>query len=694
MSRAGGRGRGIDNRPAWLKKQQEEQQGHAPANTHPNTHTNPAPMTNARVGRGRGVDQRPAWMVKQEQQQGLASAPAVNGRNDINPPPSSNANTNANINSNTNGSGGGRSGRQEYSRRSERDRDRDPYRNENHRDRGGGRRGGGGGSRGGGGGNFRSRAPLQRFVNAPNTVPSRHVSRRNATREEWEWNEDRRRRRLQRRREQPSKFDLQPTPETAAMELQAKAAYALKAAGTVNPSFVHPSQLSGNYNGGGNGGPVNQQTRHARRLYVGNVPEDINEPEVKQFFVECVETATRRSWRNDDDPILSVYINRERRFAFVEFTTVEMCTSCLALDGINLAGKGIVKIKRPNDFNPVLLTPNPAGMSGFDASLLGIVSSSVPDGPNKIFLGGLPYHLTDAQVLELLAAFGRVKAFHLVRDVGSATSKGYGFVEYSDPNVTDVAVMGLEGMELGGGKSLTARKASAREGGSDLDQHIPMPTPGRSMETNLMSTGTNVVGGVDVDALLNAAMGGAAPMPALSHQQPTISSASLAEAHSVSAAVDAMFANAGAAGAPPPLSNGVHGNASNISMPQGNNMYQPPSSILVLLNMVMDEDLATDETFTDLYDEVKGECEKFGRLISMKIPRPIDRYPMSAVKKIFLEYNTVQDAQNAERELAGRAFGPNVVQVSVIEYPRHTITPSCLHLSLFYSVCLLRRVGL
>jgi len=680
MPRSGGRGRGIDNRPAWLKKQQEEQQGHAPANpntnTNTNTNTNPAPMTNVRVGRGRGVDQRPAWMVKQEQEQGIASAAApVNGRHDINPPPLSNANTNTNSNGSGSVSGGGRSGRQEYGRRSERDRDRDrdPYRSENHRDRGGkggggGRRGGGGGSRGGGGGsNFRSRAPLQRFVNAPNTVPSRHVSRRNATREEWQWNEDRRRRRLQRRKEQPSKFDLQPTPEAAAMELQAKAAYALKAAGTVNPSFVHPSQLSGNYSGGGNGGPVNQQTRHARRLYVGNVPEDINEAEVKQFFVECVETTTRRSWRNDDDPILSVYINRERRFAFVEFTTVEMCTSCLALDGINLAGKGIVKIKRPNDFNPALLTPNPAGMSGFDASLLGIVSSSVPDGPNKIFLGGLPYHLTDAQVLELLAAFGRVKAFHLVRDVGSATSKGYGFVEYSDPNVTDVAVMGLEGMELGGGKSLTARKASAREGGSDLDQHIPIPTPGRSMETNLMSTGTNVVGGVDVDALLNAAMGGAEPMPALSHQQPTISSASLAEAHSVSAAVDAMFANAGATGAPPPLSNGVHGDASNMSMPQGNNMYQHPSSILVLLNMVMDEDLATDETFTDLYDEVKGECEKFGRLISMKIPRPIDRYPMSAVKKIFLEYNSIQDAQNAERELAGRAFGPNVVQCAYFD---------------------------
>ena len=34
------------------------------------------------------------------------------------------------------------------------------------------------------------------------------------------------------------------------------------------------------------------------------------------------------------------------------------------------------------------------------------------------------------------------------------------------------------------------------------------------------------------------------------------------------------------------------------------------------------------------------------------------------MKKIFLEYATVEDACNAERELKGRAFGPNIVGTS------------------------------
>jgi splicing factor U2AF subunit len=34
------------------------------------------------------------------------------------------------------------------------------------------------------------------------------------------------------------------------------------------------------------------------------------------------------------------------------------------------------------------------------------------------------------------------------------------------------------------------------------------------------------------------------------------------------------------------------------------------------------------------------------------------------VKKIFLEYASIQDAQAAEAELAGRQFGPNIVEAT------------------------------
>lgn len=65
------------------------------------------------------------------------------------------------------------------------------------------------------------------------------------------------------------------------------------------------------------------------------------------------------------------------------------------------------------------------------------------------------------QVRELLSAFGPLKSFHLVRDPGSPTSKGYGFCEYVDRAVTAIACEGLHGMTLGD-KTLTVRPATDR----------------------------------------------------------------------------------------------------------------------------------------------------------------------------------------------------------------------------------------
>jgi splicing factor U2AF subunit len=47
-------------------------------------------------------------------------------------------------------------------------------------------------------------------------------------------------------------------------------------------------------------------------------------------------------------------------------------------------------------------------------------------------VGGLPYNLTEDNVKELLTVFGALKSFHLVKEPGMTTSKGYGFCEFVD----------------------------------------------------------------------------------------------------------------------------------------------------------------------------------------------------------------------------------------------------------------------
>ena len=46
-------------------------------------------------------------------------------------------------------------------------------------------------------------------------------------------------------------------------------------------------------------------------------------------------------------------INREKGYAFAEFTTPEDATACMALDGIVLHGIAL-RVRRPKDYNPLL----------------------------------------------------------------------------------------------------------------------------------------------------------------------------------------------------------------------------------------------------------------------------------------------------------------------------------------------------
>jgi hypothetical protein len=300
--------------------------------------------------------------------------------------------------------------------------------------------------------------------------------------------------------------------------------------------------------------------------------------------------------------------------------------------------------------------------------------------------------LTENQVLELLQAFGKVKAFHLVKnEPDSLTSKGYCFVEYADPNVTPVAVIGLNGMDLGGGKVLTARVAGERSAVSVIGV---LPTSANAMGVTLTQMsgfdavssgpkpGSVIVGGYEIDVLVDAALGlrpmPTAPMHLDQFGMPITRDAILPVAPLVVPqdpdAVRPLVATSGmvAAIALPPGSSALDiANAALDAAFGSSGIPAPPqhaTRILVLLNMVTDEDLQTDEDYNGLKEEVEEEVSKYGKLISIQIPRrAIGTIEQSAVRKIFLEYTTVEDAANAEKELSGRQFGSNVVQASFFD---------------------------
>ncbi|GAB4814250.1 hypothetical protein N2152v2_001296 [Parachlorella kessleri] len=223
----------------------------------------------------------------------------------------------------------------------------------------------------------------------------------------------------------------------------------------------------------GFGGAASQQaTRHARRIYVGGLPPSAGEQNISIFFSNAL-AAVGGTTAGPGQCVVNVYINYEKKFAFVEFRTVEEASNAMALDGIMFEGV-TVRVRRPADYNPAAAAalgpsmPNPnlnLAAIGLDKQQQAAAQATANQGPGgadaneRVFVGGLPYYLTEEQCRELLGAFGAIKSFDLVKDRETGHSKGYGFCVYEDPRVTDIACQGLNGMRMGD-RTLTVRRAT------------------------------------------------------------------------------------------------------------------------------------------------------------------------------------------------------------------------------------------
>jgi cold-inducible RNA-binding protein len=85
----------------------------------------------------------------------------------------------------------------------------------------------------------------------------------------------------------------------------------------------------------------------------------------------------------------------------------------------------------------------------------------------KLYVGNLPYEITETELQELFAAAGQVSTVNIVRDRATGQPRGFGFVEMSDAEGARRAIAELDRHQLGG-RSLTVNEAKpmpARTGG-------------------------------------------------------------------------------------------------------------------------------------------------------------------------------------------------------------------------------------
>lgn len=81
---------------------------------------------------------------------------------------------------------------------------------------------------------------------------------------------------------------------------------------------------------------------------------------------------------------------------------------------------------------------------------------------SKLYVGGLPYSISDGQLSDLFAPHGTVESARVITDRMTGRSRGFGFVEMSNQSEAESAIDKLNGSQLEG-RSLTVNEAKPKE---------------------------------------------------------------------------------------------------------------------------------------------------------------------------------------------------------------------------------------
>ncbi|CAB1332058.1 unnamed protein product, partial [Coregonus sp. 'balchen'] len=76
-----------------------------------------------------------------------------------------------------------------------------------------------------------------------------------------------------------------------------------------------------------------------------------------------------------------------------------------------------------------------------------------------------------------------------------------------------------------------------------------------------------------------------------------------------------------------------------------------PSPVLRLLNLIDDSHLHNEEEYEEILEDMKEECQKYGSVVSLLIPKE-----NPGKGQVFVEYANAGDSKEAQRLLTGRTF--------------------------------------
>jgi RNA recognition motif-containing protein len=80
----------------------------------------------------------------------------------------------------------------------------------------------------------------------------------------------------------------------------------------------------------------------------------------------------------------------------------------------------------------------------------------------RIYVGGLPYSITEQELSDLFSQHGTVESARVISDKFTGQSRGFGFVEMKTDEEAQKAISALNGTQMGG-RTITVNEARPQE---------------------------------------------------------------------------------------------------------------------------------------------------------------------------------------------------------------------------------------
>eukprot|EP00924_Labyrinthula_sp_SR-Ha-C_P005985 snap_masked-scaffold_14-processed-gene-11.16-mRNA-1 protein AED:0.40 eAED:0.40 QI:0/-1/0/1/-1/1/1/0/452 len=210
----------------------------------------------------------------------------------------------------------------------------------------------------------------------------------------------------------------------------------------------------------------------AKSIYIAGLDtQGLNDRDLFEFFNSTIDLVTGKKL----NAVVSIYLNKKKKFAFLEVNDYNLATSIIQnLNGVKFKGMSL-NLRRPANYVSDSAPP-PGEIPPMDVTKVGMLrgkpSSFVENSPEKVYVAGIPYDISEEQLQELLESYGRLASLCIIKD------KGYAFCQYKDPNVTDEACKGLNGIPVRD-NILTVKRA-------DVNKPLAQTTDGQKADPNRM----------------------------------------------------------------------------------------------------------------------------------------------------------------------------------------------------------------